>query len=106
MTSRDQYHFLDQDIKDVSWGNVDSDWTPPQALPDLSHFKTVAIDLETKDTNLLTLGPGWTRKDGYVIGVAVAAGDSAWYFPIAHKSGNMSKNIVYKWLQNYVMTII
>jgi DNA polymerase-1 len=59
----------------------------------------VSIDLETKDSNLLTLGPGWTRKDGYVIGVAVAAGDSAWYFPIAHKSGNMSKNAVYKWLQ-------
>jgi len=35
MTSRDQYHFLDQDIKDVSWGNIDSDWTPPQTLPDL-----------------------------------------------------------------------
>jgi DNA polymerase I-like protein with 3'-5' exonuclease and polymerase domains len=99
MTSRDQYHFLDQDIKDVSWGNVDSDWTPPQTLPDLSQHNTVSIDLETKDSNLLTLGPGWTRKDGYVIGVAVAAGDSAWYFPIAHKSGNMSKNAVYKWLQ-------
>jgi len=99
MTSRDQYHFLDQDIKDISWGNVDSDWTPPQTLPDLSQHNTVSIDLETKDSNLLTLGPGWTRKDGYVIGVAVAAGDSAWYFPIAHKSGNMSKNAVYKWLQ-------
>jgi len=99
MTSRDQYHFLDQDIKDMSWGNVDSDWTPPQTLPDLSHHNTVSIDLETKDSNLLTLGPGWTRKDGYVIGVAVAAGDSAWYFPIAHKSGNMSRNAVYKWLQ-------
>ena len=99
MTIRDQYHFLDQDIKDVSWGNVDSDWTPPQAFPDLSQHNTVSIDLETKDSNLLTLGPGWTRKDGYVIGVAVAAGDSAWYFPIAHKSGNMSRNAVYKWLQ-------
>ena len=98
MTNHEQYHFLDQDIKDVSWGNIDSDWTPPQTLPDLSQHETVAIDLETKDSNLLTLGPGWTRKDGYVIGVAVAAGDSSWYFPIAHKSGNMSKNIVYKWL--------
>ena len=98
MTNHEQYHFLDQDIKDVSWGNIDSDWTPPQTLPDLSQYETVAIDLETKDSNLLTLGPGWTRKDGYVIGVAVAAGDSSWYFPIAHKSGNMSKNIVYKWL--------
>jgi DNA polymerase I-like protein with 3'-5' exonuclease and polymerase domains len=99
MTNHDQYHFLDQDIKDMSWGNVDSDWTPPQNLPDLSQHETVSIDLETKDSNLLTLGPGWTRKDGYVIGVAVAAGDSSWYFPIAHQSGNMSKNIVFKWLQ-------
>ena len=99
MINHDQYHFLDQDIKDMSWGNVDSDWTPPQTFPDLSQYETVAIDLETKDTNLLTLGPGWTRKDGYVIGVAVAAGENSWYFPIAHKSGNMSKNIVYKWLQ-------
>jgi DNA polymerase I-like protein with 3'-5' exonuclease and polymerase domains len=99
MTNHDQYHFLDQDIKDMSWGNVDSDWTPPQNFPDLSQYETVSIDLETKDSNLLTLGPGWTRKDGYVIGVAVAAGDSSWYFPIAHQSGNMSKNIVFKWLQ-------
>ena len=99
MTNHDQYHFLDQDIKDMSWGNIDSDWTPPQTFPDLSQYETVSIDLETKDTNLLTLGPGWTRKDGHVIGVAVAAGESSWYFPVAHKSGNMSKNIVYKWLQ-------
>jgi len=28
MTNHDQYHLLDQDIKDVSWGNVDSDWEP------------------------------------------------------------------------------
>jgi DNA polymerase I-like protein with 3'-5' exonuclease and polymerase domains len=99
MTNHEQYHFLDQDIKDMSWGNIDSDWTPPQSFPDLSQYQTVGIDLETKDPNLINLGPGWTRKDGHVIGVAVAAGDSSWYFPVAHKSGNMSKNIVFKWLQ-------
>ena len=98
MTNHDQYHLLDQDIKDVSWGNVDSDWEPPQTLPDLSQHKTISIDLETKDSNLLTLGPGWTRKDGYIIGVAVGAGDSAWYFPTGHKVGNMPKNPVYSWL--------
>ena len=98
MTNHDQYHLLDQDIKDVSWGNVDSDWEPPQTLPDLSQHKTISIDLETKDTNLLTLGPGWTRKDGYIIGIAVGAGDSAWYFPTGHKVGNMPKNAVYSWL--------
>ena len=76
MTNHDQYHLLDQDIKDVSWGNVDSDWEPPQTLPDLSQHKTISIDLETKDSNLLTLGPGWTRKDGYIIGIAVGAGRS------------------------------
>jgi DNA polymerase I-like protein with 3'-5' exonuclease and polymerase domains len=99
MTNHNQYHLLDQDIKDVSWGNVDSDWEPPQTLPDLSQFKTISIDLETKDTNLLTLGPGWTRKDGHIIGVAVGAGDSAWYFPTGHKVGNMPKNAVYGWLK-------
>ena len=46
MTS-DQYHLLEQDIKDVAWGNVDSDWTPPEAIPDLSQYDTIAIDLET-----------------------------------------------------------
>jgi DNA polymerase I-like protein with 3'-5' exonuclease and polymerase domains len=99
MTNHDQYHLLDQDIKDVSWGNIDSDWTPPQTLPDLSAHKTIAIDLETKDTNLLKLGPGWTRKDGYIIGIAVGAGESAWYFPTGHKVGNMPKNAVYNWLK-------
>ena len=98
MTNHDQYHLLDQDIKDVSWGNVDSDWEPPQTLPDLSQHKTISIDLETKDSNLLTLGPGWTRKDGYIIGIAVGAGESAWYFPTGHKVGNMPKNPVYSWL--------
>jgi len=98
MTNHDQYHLLDQDIKDVSWGNVDSDWEPPQTLPDLSQHKTISIDLETKDSNLLTLGPGWTRKDGYIIGIAVGAGESAWYFPTGHKVGNMPKNAVYSWL--------
>jgi DNA polymerase I-like protein with 3'-5' exonuclease and polymerase domains len=98
MTNHDQYHLLDQDIKDVSWGNVDSDWEPPQTLPDLSQHKTISIDLETKDSNLLTLGPGWTRKDGYIIGIAVGAGESAWYFPTGHKVGNMPKNAVYNWL--------
>ena len=98
MTNHDQYHLLDQDIKDISWGNVDSDWEPPQTLPDLSQHKTISIDLETKDSNLLTLGPGWTRKDGYIIGIAVGAGESAWYFPTGHKVGNMPKNPVYSWL--------
>ena len=94
----DQYHLLEQDIKDISWGNADSDWTPPQTLPDLSQYDTISIDLETKDENLTKLGPGWCRKDGHIIGIAVGAGDSAWYFPIAHTVGNMPRKVVMKWL--------
>ena len=97
MTS-DQYHLLEQDIKDVAWGNVDSDWTPPETIPDLSQYDTIAIDLETRDENLLKLGPGWCRKDGHIIGIAVAAGDSSWYFPVAHTVGNMPKRVIYQWL--------
>ena len=97
MTS-DQYHLLEQDIKDVAWGNVDSDWTPPEVIPDLSQYDTIAIDLETRDENLTKLGPGWCRKDGHIIGIAVAAGDSSWYFPIAHTVGNMPRRVVMQWM--------
>ena len=89
---------MEQDIKDVAWGNVDSDWTPPQTIPDLSQYDTIAIDLETKDENLIKLGPGWCRKDGHIIGIAVAAGDSSWYFPIGHTVGNMPRRPVFQWL--------
>ena len=101
MTS-DQYHLLEQDIKDVAWGNVDSDWTPPETIPDLSQYDTIAIDLETRDENLLKLGPGWCRKDGHIIGIAVAGGDSSWYFPVAHTVGNMPKELYINGLQTYV----
>jgi DNA polymerase I-like protein with 3'-5' exonuclease and polymerase domains len=97
MTS-DQYHLLEQDIKDVAWGNVDSDWTPPETIPDLSQYDTISIDLETRDENLLKLGPGWCRKDGHIIGIAVAAGESSWYFPVAHTVGNMPRRPVFQWL--------
>ena len=50
-------------------------WNIPSEFPDLTGYKQIAIDLETCDPNLTTLGPGWVRKDGYIVGIAVAAGD-------------------------------
>ena len=52
---------------------VDKDWNIPTEFPDLTGYKEVAVDLETKDPNIKTLGPGWSRKDGHIIGIAVAA---------------------------------
>ena len=45
----------------------EEEWAPPSSLPDLTNCERMAIDLETRDPNLTTLGPGWCRNDGYVI---------------------------------------
>jgi len=105
MTNKNQqYHFLDQDIKDMSWGNIDLDWSPPNTFPDLTNSERIAVDLETKDPNLIKLGPGWCRKDGHVIGVAVAAGDFQGYYPIRHSSGNLDAKLVLRWLKEQMDT--
>ena len=36
-----------------------SEWTPPEELPDLTACKAIAIDVETKDPDIKTNGPGW-----------------------------------------------
>ncbi len=48
-----------------------SEWLPPKNFPDLSDAKEIAFDLETKDTQLKTRGPGWMTNNGHIIGVAV-----------------------------------
>ena len=76
-------------------------WTPPDSLPDLSSEKVIAIDVETRDTNLKTLGPGWARGDGELIGIAVAAQDWHSYLPIGHWGrGNMAKDLVLRWVKD------
>tara|TARA_R110000850_G_scaffold17522_1_gene53769 strand:- start:9351 stop:11261 length:1911 start_codon:yes stop_codon:yes gene_type:complete len=78
---------------------LDSDWNIPE-YPDLTGYKEVAVDLETKDPNIKTLGPGWSRKDGHIIGIAVAAGEYKGYFPIRHENGhNLDPRITLKWLK-------
>jgi DNA polymerase I-like protein with 3'-5' exonuclease and polymerase domains len=78
-------------------------WVPPVELPDLSQEKIIAIDVETRDPRLLSHGPGWTRKDGNLIGIAVASSRWYGYLPIAHEGGaNLSKNIVIRWLKDQV----
>ena len=78
---------------------IDQDWNIPTEFPDLTGYKEVAVDLETKDPNIKTLGPGWSRKDGHIIGIAVAAGEYQGYFPIRHENGhNLDAKIAMRWL--------
>ena len=44
-----------------------SEWVPPHELPDITSAKSIAIDVETKDPNLKTKGPGWPTGDGEVV---------------------------------------
>ena len=79
---------------------IDQDWNIPPEYPDLTGYKEVAVDLETYDPNIKTLGPGWARKDGHIIGIAVAAGEYQGYFPIRHEnSHNLDPKFTMRWLK-------
>ena len=84
---------------------LEPDWNIPSGYPDLTQYPQIAIDLETRDPNLTTLGPGWARGDGCIVGIAVAAGDQAWYFPVRHGNGhNLDPKMTFKWLKKQMAT--
>tara|TARA_R100000388_G_scaffold67484_1_gene48809 strand:- start:673 stop:2541 length:1869 start_codon:yes stop_codon:yes gene_type:complete len=79
----------------------EADWVCPSEYPDLRNADAIAIDLETKDPNLKTLGPGWARFDGHVVGFAVATAGQQYYFPIAHDAGgNMDVGITSAYIED------
>ena len=85
--------------------SLDPDWNIPTEFPDLTQHKTIAVDLETRDPNIQTLGPGWARDDGNIVGIAVAAGDYQGYFPIRHQNGhNLDPSMTMKWLKKQMAT--
>ena len=82
-----------------------SEWLPPASFPNLSEAKEIAIDLETCDPNMESLGPGWPRNDGYIVGYAIAVDGWAGYFPVAHAGGgNLDKRIVERWISDVLAT--
>ena len=77
-----------------------SEWVPPNELPNIFEAKQIAVDVETRDPNIKTLGPGWARNDGEVVGYAIAVDGWSGYIPIRHKyGGNLDERIVNKWLK-------
>ena len=78
-----------------------TEWVKPTEFPDLRHVDEIAIDLETKDPDLLKKGSGSVIGNGEVIGIAVATKHFKGYFPIAHEGGgNMDKKRVLSWLKD------
>ena len=83
---------------------VKSEWVPVDHLPSTpSDIKEIAIDLETKDPQLLSHGPGWATGNGYVVGIAIAYEGFNAYFPIAHEGGgNLDKGVVLRWFKKEI----
>jgi DNA polymerase I-like protein with 3'-5' exonuclease and polymerase domains len=82
-----------------------TEWLPPENFPDLSKHDEIAIDLETKDPDLIKMGSGSVVGKGDVTGIAVAVPGWSGYYPIAHEGGgNMDRKKVLKWFQDVLST--
>ena len=75
-----------------------TEWVKPDEFPDLRQADTIAIDLETHDPDLKTLGSGSIVGRGKVVGIAVAVDGYSGYFPFDHEGGgNLEKSKVIQW---------
>ena len=87
-------------MKDM-FKEINSEWVAPNTFPDLSTHNKVSIDLETCDPELIKEGPGWPRKRGRVIGIAVSSNGFTGYYPIDHEGGgNMDRKAVLKYVKS------
>jgi len=82
-----------------------TEWLPPQDFPNLLKYDEIAIDLETKDPDLKTMGSGSITGRSKIVGIAVAVEGWSGYYPIAHEGGgNMDIRMVLKWFQDVLNT--
>ena len=78
-----------------------SEWVPPEVFPNLSSAKEIAIDLETCDPHMESMGPGWPRRDGFIVGYALAVDGWSGYFPVAHQGGgNLDRQRVERFIRS------
>ena len=77
-----------------------TEWLPPEDFPDLSKYKEIAIDLETKDPDLIKMGSGSPTNNGRITGIAVAVDGWSAYYPVGHEGGgNMDKKKVFNYFR-------
>ena len=79
------------------------EWLPPEEFKDLSGYDEIAIDLETKDPDLKTMGSGSVTGRGRIVGIALAVSNWKGYYPIAHEGGG---NMDEKKVMDYFRTIL
>jgi len=75
-----------------------TEWVKPTEFPDLRFCDEIAIDLETHDPELKTMGSGSVVGKGKVVGIAIATEGYSGYFPFDHEGGgNLEKSKVIQW---------
>ena len=82
------------DVQVPLWHAMEPDWTPPSlsSLPEWPEHGRVCIDIETRDEQLRTLGPG-VRRGAYIVGYSVAIEDGpSFYIPMRHGGGDNVEN--------------
>jgi DNA polymerase I-like protein with 3'-5' exonuclease and polymerase domains len=78
-----------------------TEWVKPDEFPDLRQANTIAIDLETWDPDLKSMGSGSVIGNGKVVGIAVAVDGYSGYFPFDHEGGgNLEKSKVIQWFRD------
>jgi DNA polymerase I-like protein with 3'-5' exonuclease and polymerase domains len=89
----------------------DNGWVAPKEFPRLTDAPVLAIDCETRDTGLITMGPGFRRtgEDGAeIVGLAVGTPEGGrWYFPMRHTIApeqNMDPGAVLAWARDNICT--
>ena len=78
-----------------------TEWVKPTEFQDLRQADTIAIDLETHDPDLKSMGSGSVTGQGKVVGIAVAVDGYSGYFPFDHEGGgNLEKSKVIQWFRD------
>ena len=80
-----------------------TEWLPPEEFKDLSSYDEIAIDLETKDPELKTMGSGSVTGQAEIVGIALAVEGWSAYYPIAHEGGG---NMDRKKVMDYFRTVL
>ena len=86
-------------LKEMAMRN-DQKWVAPTKLPNLKNSKFIGIDTESKDLELMSMGPGSVRGNAHIIGISLANEDGyKCYLPIRHEGGG---NLPIEPVLNYV----
>ena len=81
--------------------SAQTEWVKPTEFPDLRFCEEIAIDLETHDPELKTMGSGSVIGKGKVVGIAVATDGYSGYFPFDHEGGGNPANVIHCIVKNF-----